>query len=63
MNLPNAAIRVFVRKEQVCCLICEGVGTEGFMGSPGPDDHLTPCWACDGTGLDPLPWADLFYIG
>jgi hypothetical protein len=48
---------MFVRPEQVECLLCKGHTGGGTIKNGRVD--WKDCPACQATGLNPIPWADI----
>ena len=57
------------RRAGACCYRCDGFGAlakfryRRIMGPGGNPLYETPCFNCAASGLDPLPWSELFVTG
>ncbi len=49
------------RKDQVDCFKCEGFAS--VHTNDNPEFHVIDCPQCLGTGIDPIPWSEIFKLG
>ena len=54
--------RYTYRKQAVDCWACEGFGWPSPMG-PSCEDNENECGECLGTGLDTIPWTEVYRRG
>ena len=57
---PGVNVRYFERPAMVDCKTCHG---RGMIHSIGREFQTKDCGTCALTGLDPIPWQELYMLG